>query len=107
MNIMLVSVCVRTKEIGLRLAVGARARDVLVQFLVEALVLCVSGGLLGAMIAAVAVEVLGGALDIPMTVSIQALGAALLVSVTIGVLFGLLPAKKAAGLDPIVALSTE
>ncbi len=107
MNIMLVSVSERTKEIGIRLAVGARARDVLIQFLVEALVLSVSGGLLGALTAAIAVELLGGALDIPMAVSLQALGAALAVSVTIGVLFGLLPAKKAAGLDPIVALTTE
>src|SRR5690606_5257200 len=84
MNIMLVSVSERTKEIGIRLAVGARARDVLIQFLVEALVLSVSGGLLGALTAAIAVELLGGALDIPMAVSLQALGAALAVSVTIG-----------------------
>jgi putative ABC transport system permease protein len=107
MNIMLVSVSERTKEIGIRLAVGARGRDVLVQFLVEALVLSVSGGLLGALIAAVIVELMGSALDIPMSLSSQALGAALVVSTTIGVVFGLLPARKAAALDPIVALSNE
>jgi ABC-type antimicrobial peptide transport system permease subunit len=71
------------------------------------LVLSVSGGLLGALIAAVIVELMGSALDIPMSLSSQALGAALVVSTTIGVVFGLLPARKAAALDPIVALSNE
>ncbi len=107
MNIMLVSVSERTREIGVRMAIGARQRDILIQFLVEALVLSLAGGLLGALIAAVLIEFLARQLDIPMQLSVPALGTALVISMSIGVLFGFLPARRAAGLDPIDALRAE
>jgi putative ABC transport system permease protein len=107
MNIMLVSVSERTKEIGIRLAIGARANDVLVQFLVEALVLSALGGIAGALVSVAGVAALGSALDLPMRVSGVALGGALLTSIAIGVLFGYLPARRAAALDPIEALRSE
>jgi putative ABC transport system permease protein len=104
MNIMLVSVTERTKEIGIRLAIGARSRDILLQFLVEASVLSALGGLSGALTAGVGVHLLAGALDVPMAVSIPALLTALGVSIAIGIVFGLWPARRAAALDPIEAL---
>lgn len=107
MNIMLVSVSERTREIGIRLAIGARQRDILVQFLVEALVLSLVGGAAGALLAATAIELLARALDIPMVLSLPALTAALAVSMGIGVVFGYLPARRAAALDPIDALRSE
>lgn len=107
MNIMLVSISERTKEIGIRLAVGARERDILWQFLVEAVLLSVIGGVLGTVVAVVSVEVLAHSLALPMTVSLPALWAALAVSTLIGVTFGFLPARRAARLDPIDALRAE
>ncbi len=107
MNIMLVSVSERTREIGIRMAIGARERDILIQFLVEASVLSLCGGASGAAIAAIIIELLAGALDIPMTISIPALSTALAVSMGIGVVFGFLPARRAAALDPIEALRSE
>lgn len=104
MNIMLVSVSERTKEIGIRLAVGARERDIMIQFLVEALVLSLLGGALGAASAAACISVLSSVLELPMTISIPALSAGLIISMGIGVVFGFLPAKRAAALDPIDAL---
>jgi putative ABC transport system permease protein len=107
MNIMLVSVTERTKEIGIRLAIGARSRDILVQFLVEASVLSALGGLFGAIAAGVGVHFLAIALEVPMAISPPALLTALGVSVGIGVAFGLWPARRAAALDPIEALRGE
>jgi putative ABC transport system permease protein len=104
MNIMLVSVTERTKEIGIRLAIGARSRDILLQFLVEASVLSALGGLSGAIAASVGVHLLAQALDMPMAVSGPAQLTALGVSIGIGVAFGLWPARRAAALDPIDAL---
>jgi putative ABC transport system permease protein len=107
MNIMLVSISERTKEIGIRLAVGARERDILWQFLVEAALLSMIGGGLGTAVAVVSVELLAHSLALPMTVSLPALWAALAVSSLIGVTFGFLPARRAARLDPIDALRAE
>lgn len=107
MNIMLVSVAERTREIGIRMAIGAREVDILVQFLVEAIVLSLLGGAAGALLAALAVGALASALDWPMGVSPQALGVALGVSTAVGVVFGFIPARRAAQLDPIQALRRE
>jgi putative ABC transport system permease protein len=107
MNIMLVSISERTKEIGIRLAVGARERDILWQFLVEAVLLSLIGGVLGTVVAVVSVEFLASALSLPMAVSVPALLAALGVSTVTGMTFGFLPARRAAQLDPIDALRAE
>ncbi|MBN1946921.1 MAG: ABC transporter permease [Bradymonadales bacterium] len=107
MNIMLVSVTERTREIGLRMAVGARPTDILAQFLVESLTLSIVGGLLGVAIGISAAHLLskqyGWSLYIPPDIVIIAV----LFSALVGVLFGLYPARKAAKLDPIEALRYE
>lgn len=108
MNIMLVSVTERTREIGIRLAIGARERDILLQFLVEAVVLSVLGGLLGillGMLAALLFARLGG--NMPVDFSPFWMGLGFVVSCLIGVVFGFYPARKAARLDPIDALRYE
>jgi putative ABC transport system permease protein len=107
MNIMLVSVAERTREIGIRMSIGARERDILLQFLVEAVVLTMIGGVLG-MISGVGLTLgIGRALDMPMTVSGKALGSAVATAVGIGLVFGFFPALNAAKLDPIEALRTD
>jgi putative ABC transport system permease protein len=107
MNIMLVSVTERTREIGIRLAIGASERDVLIQFLVEAVVLSALGGGLGALAAVGVVFLMGDSLGFSLRVSPVALGVSLLVSCGVGVLFGFFPARRAARLDPIEALRGE
>jgi putative ABC transport system permease protein len=107
MNIMLVSVTERTREIGLRLAVGARPRDVLWQFLIEATTLSTLGGAIGVAIgigAAVAIARFAGW---PSLISFDAILIAVGVSGLIGVFFGFYPARRAAKLDPIEALRRE
>ena len=110
MNIMLVSVTERTSEIGLRKAVGAKRRDILIQFLIEAIVLSVCGGLIGIFIgsslASVSGLVISKLMDAswPAVVSVQAALIAFSVSALIGIFFGLYPANKAAGLTPTEAL---
>jgi ABC-type antimicrobial peptide transport system permease subunit len=107
MNIMLVSVTERTKEIGLRMAVGARARDILRQFLVEAVVLCLLGGAMGILFGRGGSFVFQFFLHWPTETSLEAIVAAVLVSATVGVVFGYYPAWKASRLDPIEALRYE
>jgi putative ABC transport system permease protein len=107
MNIMLVSVTERTREIGIRKAVGARARDVAVQFLVEAAVLSAFGGLCGLAVAAGLAGLIAAATPIPALIQPWSIAVALGVSIGVGVFFGLYPASKAARLDPIVALRYE
>jgi putative ABC transport system permease protein len=107
MNIMLVSVTERTREIGIRMAIGAREGDILVQFLVEALVLCAIGGLGGTVFGLGAIQVMMKSLGWNMVLPPQALVAALATSATIGIVFGFFPARRAARLDPIEALRHE
>jgi len=107
MNIMLVSVTERTREIGLRLAVGARGSDVLTQFLVESVVLCLVGGALGIGLGFLSAALLQKATGWQTAVSMPAVMLALGFSVAVGVFFGLYPARKAAALDPIEALRHE
>jgi ABC-type antimicrobial peptide transport system permease subunit len=107
MNIMLVSVTERTREIGLRMAVGARPRDILRQFLVEAVVLCLLGGLMGILLGRGVAELVHGLLGWPIELSLPAIIAAVGVSVGVGVIFGYYPAWKASRLDPIEALRFE
>jgi len=107
MNIMLVSVAERTREIGIRLSIGARENDILVQFLVEAVVLSLIGGAIGMVLGSGAIIGLGRLLDWPMAPNGWALVAASGISGLIGVAFGYLPARRAAKLDPIEALRVE
>jgi len=104
MNIMLVSVTERTREIGIRLAIGALEREVLMQFLIEAVTLSSFGGLLGIALALVASAGLAWAFHVPFIFNIGIVMFAFLLSATIGVVFGYFPALKAARLDPIEAL---
>ncbi len=107
MNIMLVSVTERTREIGLRMAVGARSYHILRQFLIEAIVLCVAGGAIGILIGRTASFAVWYFLRWPIAASLPAIAAAFIVSATIGVAFGFYPAWKASRLDPIEALRYE
>ena len=107
MNIMLVSVTERTREIGLRLAVGALEREVLVQFLIEAVVLSAIGGIVGILISALATYVLASFMGIPFIFNVAIDLMSFLFSAGIGVLFGYFPARRAAQMDPIVALRHE
>lgn len=107
MNIMFVSVTERTREIGVRLAVGARGKDIRNQFLVEAIVLCLSGGALGILLGRGLSLLVTALLKWPTEASIPAVVAAFVVSVTVGLVFGYYPAVRAARLDPIEALRYE
>ncbi len=107
MNIMLVSVTERTREIGLRMAVGARSTDILWQFLVEAIMLCLLGGAIGILIGRGASFMVRWLLKWPTAISVSAIVLSVVVSATVGVLFGFYPAWKASRLDPIEALRYE
>jgi ABC-type antimicrobial peptide transport system permease subunit len=107
MNIMLVSVTERTREIGLRMAVGAKARDILRQFLIEAVLLCLLGGAIGILVGCGGSYGVWWLLHWPTELSVPALIAAVAVSAAVGVIFGYYPAWKASRLDPIEALRYE
>ncbi len=107
MNIMMVSVTERTKEIGLRMAVGANDWDILQQFLIEAIVLCLLGGTMGILFGRTISILVGALLGWPISASIEAIVAAVVVSASVGIGFGFYPAWKASRLDPIDALRYE
>ncbi len=107
MNIMLVSVTERTREIGIRLAIGALEKEVLLQFLIEAVVLAGLGGIIGIALATVASILLSQVMGVPYTFNIMINVVSFLFSAGIGVLFGYVPARKAARLNPIDALRHE
>lgn len=106
MNIMLVSVTERTKEIGLRMSVGARGRDILLQFLVESIMISLTGGLIG-IFAGYGGAALAQAVGFPATVPLWSVVVSFCVCALIGLLFGIIPARKAARMDPIEALRYE
>jgi putative ABC transport system permease protein len=107
MNIMLVSVTERTREIGIRMAVGARSRDIMLQFLVEAVVMAATGGIIGIFLGIGSSEVLKTWAQWPTLIDPAIVAIAFLFSGAVGVFFGFYPAKKAATLDPIEALRYE
>jgi putative ABC transport system permease protein len=107
MNIMLVSVRERTREIGLRQAVGAKVRDILTQFLVEAVTLSIAGGIVGILLGIIASTVISGVAGWNTVVGVGAVSLAVFFSALVGISFGFYPARKAAYLDPIEALRSE
>jgi len=107
MNIMLVSVTERTREIGIRKALGARSNDVLLQFLVESATMSLVGGALGVMVGVTLAKGITLAVGMPSAIKLWAVLAGLLVSASVGIFFGVYPARKAARLDPIAALRFE
>jgi putative ABC transport system permease protein len=107
MNIMLVSVTERTREIGIRKALGARREDVLLQFLIESVILALLGGAIGVIGGIVVAKGITAIIGMPSSIKLWAVAAGLTVSATVGVFFGVYPARKAARLDPIVALRFE
>lgn len=107
MNIMFVSVTERTREIGLRMSIGGRSRDILRQFLVESMLLSILGGILGVIFGYIVAKVAGSIMDNPTVVTSQSVMLAFAVCFAIGVFFGWYPAKKAANLNPIDALRYE
>jgi putative ABC transport system permease protein len=107
MNIMLVSVTERTREIGTRLAIGALEREVLLQFLVEAMVLSCIGGFLGIVLAIVSSIIISKVIDVPFILDVGIILVACAFSAAVGIVFGYFPARRAAQLDPIEALRHE
>ncbi|HEX5646011.1 MAG TPA: ABC transporter permease [Nitrospira sp.] len=107
MNILLVSVTERTREIGLRMAVGAKRRHILLQFLIEAIIMTVIGGLLGVAAGIGGARLLTAIVGWPAVISLQAVAAAFVFSIAVGIFFGLYPANKASKLNPIEALHYE
>jgi len=107
MNIMLVSVTERTREIGIRKALGAKRDDVLLQFLIESVILALIGGALGVLSGISFAEIITAIIGMPSSIKLWAVAAGLFVAATVGVFFGVYPARKAAKLDPIVALRFE
>jgi putative ABC transport system permease protein len=107
MNIMLVSVTERTREIGLRLAVGARQKDILTQFLVEAITLCIIGSIIGVALGMGVTVFIARLSDWPVLFSLPVIGGAITAAALVGISFGYYPARKAASLNPIDALRYE
>ena len=107
MNIMLVAVTERTREIGIRMAVGAKQRDILLQFLIEAMVLSLIGGVVGIGLGAGGAKVISAVAAWPSLISWHSVALAVFFSGAVGIFFGLYPACKAARLEPIQALRYE
>ncbi len=107
MNIMLVAVTERTKEIGIRMSVGARRMDILFQFLIESAAISTTGGLIGILIGFIIAKIVSAATSLPSTLDPGSIIVAIIVSGSVGIFFGLYPANKAAKLNPIEALRSE
>ena len=107
MNIMLVSVTERTREIGIRMALGARREDILWQFLLEALMLSCAGGVLGVLLGLGSASILARFSEFPVTITTWSITVAFLFSALVGIFFGIHPARKASRLRPIEALRYE
>jgi putative ABC transport system permease protein len=107
MNIMLVSVTERTREIGIRKAMGARRRDILSQFLIESGTMAATGGALGIVLGIVVSKAVTWLVGMPSEIKLWAIAAGLVVSAGVGIFFGVYPARRAAELDPIQALRFE
>jgi putative ABC transport system permease protein len=107
MNIMLVSVTERTREIGIRMAIGARKRDILLQFMIEAVLLTILGGVIGILLGAGGAAIVSRILSWPTLISTKSITVAFFFSAAVGIFFGFYPARKAAGLNPIEALRYE
>jgi putative ABC transport system permease protein len=107
MNIMLVSVTERTREIGVRKALGARQRDVLLQFLIESATMATTGGAIGVMCGVIVAKLITVIIGFPTSVQLWSVILGLFVALATGIFFGVYPASKAAKLDPVVALRAE
>ncbi|MCL4440307.1 MAG: ABC transporter permease [Firmicutes bacterium] len=107
MNIMLVTVTERTREIGIRKAIGAKRRDILRQFLIEAVVVSGIGGIIGILVGALVSRILGSLMAVEISMSLKVVGMAFGFAVLVGIVFGMYPANKAAKLNPIEALRFE
>jgi putative ABC transport system permease protein len=107
MNIMLVTVTERTREIGVRKALGARRRDILLQFLIESALLASQGGVIGVLLGIGLAKVITLAIGFPSVVALWSIAVGLLVAISVGLFFGIYPAHKASALDPITALRAE
>ena len=107
MNIMLVSVTERTREIGIRMAIGANRRAILAQFLLEALVICILGGLIGVVIGIGGAWAVSQAVDMVVVITFSMVALAFFFASAVGIFFGFYPAKKAAALKPVEALRYE
>jgi ABC-type antimicrobial peptide transport system permease subunit len=103
-NLMLISVSERTAEIGLRKAVGARSRDILLQFLLESMIITLIGGVIGILFGIGGVRAMAGMMSIPVAIPIKAVMLGIVVPSVIGVLAGLIPARRASALDPVETL---
>ena len=107
MNIMYVSVTERTKEIGLRMSIGAKGRDILAQFLIEATLISITGGILGVILGVAASYIVKALLSYPIVIQVWSIVISFLVCTLIGIFFGWYPARKASNLDPIEAIRYE